>query len=200
MVIWKGCGLSTMCHSCGFACQQRVQKMFPGPGYLRFEDGVVWLWHFLVNLDIYTVKTMWWIRWKRFEVYVNPLSANPTKWSNILTLFVGKLPTICVSVFDHFVKLALKGLTYAKHTFPSIVTGEIFKINHQLNCDDKCVKRKIHNPFKWIQLIEWSNYLNMNSCLHLSNKLKECGKCLWIRLWNLGFISMKEPIFSKVAG
>ena len=37
-------------------------------------------------------------------------------------------------------------------------------------------KCKIHNPFKWIQLIERSYYLNMNSCLHLPNKLKECGK------------------------
>ena len=58
----------------------------------------------------------------------------------------------------------------------------------------------VHCLFKWIQLIEWSIYLNMNSRLHLSNKLKEGGKFLWIRLWNLCFISMKEPIFSKVAG
>ena len=34
-------GLSTLCHSCGFACQQRVLETFPGPGYLRSEDGVV---------------------------------------------------------------------------------------------------------------------------------------------------------------
>ena len=33
---------------------------------------------------------------------INPLSANPTKWSN----------TLCLSVFDHFVGLALKGLTH----------------------------------------------------------------------------------------
>ena len=33
-------------------------------------------------------------------LYVNPLSANPTKWSNTL-----------LSIFDHFVGLALKGLT-----------------------------------------------------------------------------------------
>ena len=31
------------------------------------------------------------------------------------------------------------------------------------------LKRKIYYPFKWIQLIEGSNCLNMNSCLHLSN-------------------------------
>ena len=40
----------------------------------------------------------------------NPLSANPSKWSNTLKQFVGKLPTNCLSVFDHFVKLALKGV------------------------------------------------------------------------------------------
>ena len=33
----------------------------------------------------------------------NPLSANPTKWSNTLK----QLATNCLSVFNHFVKLAL---------------------------------------------------------------------------------------------
>ena len=44
---------------------------------------------------------------------LNPLSTNPTKWSNTLKQFVGKLPTNCLSVFDHFVGLALKGLIIA---------------------------------------------------------------------------------------
>ena len=52
-LIGRDGGLSTLCHSCGFACQQRVLKTFPGPDYLRSEDGVVWLWHSLVNLYIY---------------------------------------------------------------------------------------------------------------------------------------------------
>ena len=38
------------------------------------------------------------------------LSANPEKWSNTLKQIVGNLPTICLSVFDHFMNLALKGL------------------------------------------------------------------------------------------
>ena len=42
--------------------------------------------------------------------YISTLSANPTKWSNTLKQFVGKLPTNCLSVFGHFVKLTLKGL------------------------------------------------------------------------------------------
>ena len=40
-LIGRDGGLSTLCHSCRFACQQRVLKTFPGPGYLRSEDGVV---------------------------------------------------------------------------------------------------------------------------------------------------------------
>ena len=45
------------------------------------------------------------------SVRLNPLSANPTKWSNTLKKFVFILPTNCLSVFDHFVKLVLKGLS-----------------------------------------------------------------------------------------
>ena len=42
----------------------------------------------------------------------NPLSAKFIKWSNTLKQFVGKLPTNCLSVFDHFAGLALKGLIW----------------------------------------------------------------------------------------
>ena len=42
----------------------------------------------------------------------NPLSANPIKWSNALEniQFDGNLSTNCLSVFNHFVVLAHKGL------------------------------------------------------------------------------------------
>ena len=36
------------------------------------------------------------------DSYLNLSSANPTKWSNTLTKFIGNLPTNCLSVFDHF--------------------------------------------------------------------------------------------------
>ena len=42
--------------------------------------------------------------------YFDPLSANPTKWSNTLKQFVGKLPANCLSEFDHFGELVLKWL------------------------------------------------------------------------------------------
>ena len=40
----------------------------------------------------------------------NPLSANFKKWLNTLKQFVGNLATNCLSVFGHFVGLALRGL------------------------------------------------------------------------------------------
>ena len=63
--------------------------------------------------------------WKSFKglllwaPHINPLSANPTKWSNTLEEFVGNLPTNCLSVFDHFMGLALKGLSHQPAMFGS---------------------------------------------------------------------------------
>ena len=45
------------------------------------------------------------------ESKLNPLSTNPTKWSNTLKQFVGNLARNCLSVFGHFVGLAIKGLS-----------------------------------------------------------------------------------------
>ena len=39
------------------------------------------------------------------------LSVNPTKWSNTFKQFLRKFPTNCLSMFDHFMKLVLKGLS-----------------------------------------------------------------------------------------
>ena len=50
--------------------------------------------------------------WSPYHCF-NPLSANPTKWSNTFKQFVGNLPKNCLSLFDHFVKLALKGISVA---------------------------------------------------------------------------------------
>ena len=43
---------------------------------------------------------------------INPLSANPTKWPKTLKTICRLLPPKCLSVFDHFVELAFKGLRY----------------------------------------------------------------------------------------
>ena len=61
---------------------------------------------------------------------INHFSTNPTKWSNTLKQFVGKLPTNCLSVFDHFVKLALKVLTMIRKTRLSL--------SNRGQCSKKC--------------------------------------------------------------
>ena len=48
---------------------------------------------------------------KHTKLMLNPVNANITKWSNTLKQFVASLPTNCLSVFDHFVGLALKRLS-----------------------------------------------------------------------------------------
>ena len=57
----------------------------------------------------------------------NSLRANPTKWSNTLKQFVGKMPTNCLSLSEHFVGLELKELKF--------VTNEInFSFSKQNFC------------------------------------------------------------------
>ena len=46
-------------------------------------------------------------------VKYKPLSANPTEWSSTLKQVVSNFPTNCLSLFDHFVGLALKGLRWS---------------------------------------------------------------------------------------
>ena len=54
------------------------------------------------------------------QCYFNPLNVNFTKWPNTLKQFVGNLPTNCLSMFDHFVEFALKGLTTVETPIKSI--------------------------------------------------------------------------------
>ena len=62
------------------------------------------------------------------EIVINPLSANPTKWSNTLKQFLGKLPTNCLSVLNHFVKLAFKGLKIIQR----MITNQLLMTSFQI--------------------------------------------------------------------
>ena len=78
--------------------------------------------------------------WKWVELAVrnfNPLSANPTKWSNTLKQFVARLQTNCLSVFDHFVKLSLKGLMNEKSEICS------FSVKKLTACTRYCFQRYV---------------------------------------------------------
>ena len=64
------------------------------------------------------------------KVVVNPLSAKFIKWSNTLKQIVGKLPTICLGVFDHFSGLAFKGLrSQIVVFFQQNIQAHLFKVH-----------------------------------------------------------------------
>ena len=60
--------------------------------------------------------------------------SNPTKWSNTLKQFVDNFPTNCLSVFDHFMGMVLKGLILSKTTVNENVftKGKYFKMKIML--------------------------------------------------------------------
>ena len=65
---------------------------------------------------------------------INPVSARPRKWSNTLKQFVGNLPTNCLSVFDHFLGLALKGFRCANIIQNQLLHGGL------LHCKTKNIR------------------------------------------------------------
>ena len=87
---------------------------------------------FLIFLDLtFCRQVMPYVFQKRWLLialcHVNPLSANFTKWPNTLKQFVGNFPTNSLSVFDHFVGLALKGwrLDYLIRILRSLLISSI---------------------------------------------------------------------------
>ena len=81
------------------------------------SKGLTWSIFFCVMIIAKGTENKFSINWS--SKTVNPLNANPEKWSNTLKQIVGNLPTICLNVFDHFMNLALKGLRWlsAKEDF-----------------------------------------------------------------------------------
>ena len=67
---------------------------------LIFQGNLSW-----ENFQLWKIR----MRIERLPTHFDPLSTNSKKWSNTLKQFVSNFSTNCLSVFDHFVKLALKG-------------------------------------------------------------------------------------------
>ena len=91
-----------------------------------------------------------------FFMYNTYVSHNFIKWSNTLKQFVGKFPTNCLSVFDHFVGLALKGLSFWQDLF-------LYSVTSQLNlCFDKDILIFVHN-----YPMSWKCFKNIQMCFHI---------------------------------
>ena len=98
----------------------------------------------------------------------NPLRANPTKWSNTLKQFVGKLPTNCLSVFDHCVGLVLKELKLG-HFSILCMKG--------LNKKFLTIWFKKQNIFAAIQCLQINN--NNNFDQRIANNTTKTSDCFW---------------------
>ena len=77
---------------------------------------------------------------------VNPFSANPSKWSNTIKQFVGKLSTNCLSVFDQFVGLALKVLNLIINSIRNVfIRLKMFIMPWRKTIRDKTKKNRYNN-------------------------------------------------------
>ena len=100
------------------------------------------------------------------QIVLNTSGANPTKWPNTLKQFVGKLPSNCLSVFDHFVKLALKGLILSDNSLQSklytnrklISTNKKYQRIHYKQYN--VITRIITNSINTNREESWEKFLN----------------------------------------
>ena len=73
---------------------------------------------------------------KTNSINVGPLSANHTKCTNTLKQFPGNFPTNCLSEFNYFLGLELKGLGHAfellfsdkEKNFQKLITRNFFRL------------------------------------------------------------------------
>ena len=103
-----------------------------------------------------------------------------TKWPNTFKQFVGNLPTNCLSVFDHFVGLALKGLNLIACFIISIslLNDNLYTLHFSvLLFTDKKRRMKIANTIAVYSLaihIHFSNiFLDFSRKLNLQIKVSQ---------------------------
>ena len=109
---------------------------------------------------------------------INSLSANITKWSNTIKQFVGKLPTNCLSVFDHFVGLALKGLIAIFYLIVKILINFYLPLSDRgivtFFCNNSKTKNGYHSNLAifqpWFRRMFCINLMAMWSSQHYFSK------------------------------
>ena len=98
--------ISTKCHCKFSSCTRKYRILLRYVLELCAFKLFRFFFVFSFSFILFNLFCVW-----NYSLRLNRLTANPTKWSNTLKQFAGNLPTNCLSVFDHFVKMALKGLT-----------------------------------------------------------------------------------------
>ena len=119
------------------------------------------------------------------ELFINPLSTNPRKWSNTVNQFVGCQPTNCLSVFDHFMGLALRGLRdrEVKNYFAKQWLSRKF---YWYFNKKKVIKKEVVSQFKAMTLCSSLrvicniNYYDQTFRHFLTRSTKHLGSLIWL--------------------
>ena len=148
------------------------------------------------------------------KAYLNPLSVNSTKWSNTFK----QLPTNYLSVFDHFVGQALKGLKVALHVTISELIIESLHHSIGLKRNSVYVTAKAINFHKCIEvslqlslvsflrslLLTLNLFHTLFWCFHIWLWKNECVweiKCFWemnILFWSIIFFSLQAEVHTDM--
>ena len=124
-----------------------------------------WYRFYQINLVVSLKLQIYQIYYSYNMKNYNSLNPNPTKWSNTLKQFVCKLPTDCLSVFEDFVGLALKGIKgYYRHLLKMILSPDVK--------DLLTVWPKVyfHNPYP-PDSRNWQMTISVRNSYHLCQKL-----------------------------
>ena len=135
--------------------------------------------------------------WWWYKIF-NTLSTNPTKWSNTLKQFFGKLPTNYLSVFDHFAGLALKGLT----ELPT--TNHLSHLSRKLDTLPTDY-RMLNNNWGELILAEYKTNLRIRSVKSLKDYLEthsfrlgvDLDMCYRFLIWFKVFKNLSSKIYGR---
>ena len=116
--------------------------------------------------------------------FINPLSANPTKLSNTLKQFVGSFPTNCLSVFDHFIKLAFKGLNLRLRNTTIYIFRAFFGFSN-FKPPPALFRSPFYSTLNFEKPLHTNQYSKINSIFSkISNwSARSDGQLTWLVLW-----------------
>ena len=131
--------------------------------------------------------------------HLNPSSANLTKWLNTLKQFVGNLTTNCLSVFEHFVKLTLKGLNWRTEKQESKGTVVMWTTENKQERQHKTWRVSNYDIF-WSEWCWQSKSRYLKQQTHFFTFLhKFLGLCSLIVYWNILLCQFLKILFNRKA-
>ena len=112
------------------------------------------------------------------------MNDNPTKWPNTFKQFVGKLPTNFLSVFGHFVNLALKGLKFEWQYLSTMSPNvpQCLLISYWLRLGSMSLKLFFLYPF-YLEILYWRIIKFENKIFFFFFRLRETHNALQLSVF-----------------